>query len=599
VPPEGCRPAEELERRCELRVPPVPALQLLPPQTMRVQSQGVFWKNGGAQGFQYAALAYRESEALLGTAPCPMLPSKSGLHFSCGEADGAYLLLDAGTECCGLLCLDLELPQNTLVTVSFGEHLDDLRVRDELDGRHFSVTYTSSAGRHRFTHWFRRLAGRYVQLSVRAGEGTVYYAGLRPVQYPVSSAAQLHCGDRLEALVYTISKHTLQSCLHEHYEDCPWREQSLYGTDSRLEMLCGYYAFGEYAAARASLELLAGSQRTDGLLELCAPGKTGVTIPGFSLNWVCALDEYLLYSGDAAFALRLLPRAEKLLGGVMARRRENGLLPVYSQTDCWNFYEWAEKLDGGEVFRAQALPLRYDAPLNALACMALQSAERLCIWCGRPEEAAGYAAEAQQLIQACEQFWDSGAQCYATYLYPGGRREHASRLTQALLLCCRTDNSPHRDAARRSLLEQRLQKETLSSSFYRYRALLELSPDCAPAVFDEIASRWGGMLLRGASTFWETERGADDFHRAGSLCHGWSAIPIYFYFAYGLGIRPKAPGYAAYEFRPLLSADRFPDGRVMTPSGPIDVKEGRICRPPEGGKQNTRFNIITNMEEKQ
>jgi alpha-L-rhamnosidase len=599
VPPDGCKPAVERERRCELCVPPIPKLQLLPQQPMRVQSQGVFWKNDNVQGFQYAALAYRESEVLLNTMPCPALPSKNGLQFSCREADGVYLLLDAGTECCGLLCLDLELPQQTLVTISFGEHLDDLRVRDELDGRHFSVTYTVSAGRHCFTHWFKRFAGRYMQLSVRAGAGTVYYAGLRPVQYPVSNTAQLHCGDRLEALVYTISKHTLQLCLHEHYEDCPWREQALYGTDSRLEMLCGYYAFGEYTAARASLELLAGSQRTDGLLELCSPGKNGVTIPGFSLNWVCALEEYLLYSGDTSFARQLLPRVEKLLDGVMERRRENGLLPAYAQTEYWNFYEWSEKLDGGEIFRTQALPLRYDAPLNALACMALQSAERLYSWCGKPEKAAGYAAAAQELMQACEKFWDSKAQCYATYLYTGGRKEHTSRLTQALLLCCQTENLPHREAVRGELLKERLQKETLSSSYYRYRALLDDSPDCAPAVFDEIASRWGGMLMQGAATFWETERGADDFHRAGSLCHGWSAIPIYFYFAYGLGIRPKEPGYAAYEFRPLLPAERFPDGRVLTPGGLIDVKEGRICQPPEGGTKTTHFNIITNMEERQ
>ena len=36
------------------------------------------------------------------------------------------------------------------------------------------------------------------------------------------------------------------------------------------------------------------------------------------------------------------------------------------------------------------------------------------------------------------------------------------------------------------------------------------------------------MLDCGATTFWETEKGAADFEGAGSLCHGWSAFPIYF-----------------------------------------------------------------------
>lgn len=32
-----------------------------------------------------------------------------------------------------------------------------------------------------------------------------------------------------------------------------------------------------------------------------------------------------------------------------------------------------------------------------------------------------------------------------------------------------------------------------------------------------------------ATTVWETADGAVAFNNAGSLCHGWSAIPIYYY----------------------------------------------------------------------
>ena len=36
------------------------------------------------------------------------------------------------------------------------------------------------------------------------------------------------------------------------------------------------------------------------------------------------------------------------------------------------------------------------------------------------------------------------------------------------------------------------------------------------------------MIARGATTFWETEKGAEDFNNAGSLCHGWSAMPVFY-----------------------------------------------------------------------
>jgi hypothetical protein len=37
------------------------------------------------------------------------------------------------------------------------------------------------------------------------------------------------------------------------------------------------------------------------------------------------------------------------------------------------------------------------------------------------------------------------------------------------------------------------------------------------------------MLQKDATTFWETALGDNDFDGAGSLCHGWSALPIYYY----------------------------------------------------------------------
>jgi hypothetical protein len=37
------------------------------------------------------------------------------------------------------------------------------------------------------------------------------------------------------------------------------------------------------------------------------------------------------------------------------------------------------------------------------------------------------------------------------------------------------------------------------------------------------------MLEQGATSFWETAKGEADFSGAGSLCHGWSALPIYYY----------------------------------------------------------------------
>ena len=65
---------------------------------------------------------------------------------------------------------------------------------------------------------------------------------------------------------------------------------------------------------------------------------------------------------------------------------------------------------------------------------------------------------------------------------------------------------------------------------FRFDALLQTDEAAySPVILQEIDRDYGYMLSRGATTFWETINGADDFDGAGSLCHGWSALPVYYY----------------------------------------------------------------------
>jgi hypothetical protein len=80
------------------------------------------------------------------------------------------------------------------------------------------------------------------------------------------------------------------------------------------------------------------------------------------------------------------------------------------------------------------------------------------------------------------------------------------------------------------------------------------------------------MLFHGATSFWETLLGGADFGGAGSLCHGWSAVPIYFYHAYLLGIKPSSPGFKTFTVDPLKTVIDKATGTVPTPFGPIRLE---------------------------
>lgn len=80
---------------------------------------------------------------------------------------------------------------------------------------------------------------------------------------------------------------------------------------------------------------------------------------------------------------------------------------------------------------------------------------------------------------------------------------------------------------------------TLSYAVYKYDVLLQMHGEYDRYVFDEIGEKWGNMLFQGATSFWEDEEGEAAFNGAGSLCHGWSATPLYLYFRYVLGVKAE------------------------------------------------------------
>lgn len=91
------------------------------------------------------------------------------------------------------------------------------------------------------------------------------------------------------------------------------------------------------------------------------------------------------------------------------------------------------------------------------------------------------------------------------------------------------------------------------------------------SVFNQISDNWSKMLYVGATSFWETEQGQADFDYAGSLCHGWSATPAYFYGAYILGVKPLSPGFKTFTVDPCFEATPQASGSIPTPDGDITI----------------------------
>ena len=81
--------------------------------------------------------------------------------------------------------------------------------------------------------------------------------------------------------------------------------------------------------------------------------------------------------------------------------------------------------------------------------------------------------------------------------------------------------------------DKSLTETSLSMLIYKYEALLKVNPAYREYILGEIREKYGHMLNCGATSFWETFLGDRDFSNAGSLCHGWSALPAYYYHILG------------------------------------------------------------------
>lgn len=456
---------------------------------------------------------------------------KESLTFKAKGGDGIYIIVDLQQETSGYLTFSLTTKKSCKGGIGWGEHLADLRIRTERDGRNFASEYTFKEGKNEFEGYIHRLGCRYLCLFIETDEVEVEKFTLKEAVYPFSMPEK-DFGDRLLNKIYDVGRRTLVLCAHEHYEDCPWREQALYGMDGRNQMLFGYGAFGEYRLPRAALRLQAYSTREDGFLTLCAPCRSSICIPSFSLYWTIAVYENALRDYDDEFVKEMLPYAEKLLSTFQSNTDERGVC-CFKETPYWNFYEWSDGLDGCPFNRTYEIPVTADAISTALTYLAAKGIALLEEKVGKKDKAEDLNAYAAALYEKAENFFDEESGLYASYIEENGNKKGYHAYTQAAMLWA--GFVPEERKARLCSVLKNPEGVVVDMTFaalqLKYDAIIECDGNPNWCI-DDICQKFGGMIFKGATSYWETENGEADFEDAGSLCHGWSSVVCYVFDKY-------------------------------------------------------------------
>lgn len=439
-------------------------------------------------------------------------------------------LIDFGSEVVGLATLDFVSSCEQTVRVAYGESLDNGRVRARIGNRNFFFEYKTKKGKNTFTDYMLRLSCRYMEVLCDAPL-EINYVGILPQIYQVED---LPCKIEgvLERQIYDICINTLRLCMMEHYVDTPWREQCLYAFDARNQMLCGYYAFqnGNAEYARASLRLIGEDRREGGLLSICSPCGTDRTIPSFSLYYLLAIKEYLDYTGDTTLATELVSKMEHICDAFLANSR-NSLIHTFDGNGNWNFYDWSQYLDGSPRREKGAVP---DLVINCLFVLALDSFEAICKKANLFFRYAGVADRLRQRIK--EEFASESG-----LLSHHKNSEEYTVLGNSLAVLCGVLNGEEAVEACDRIVREEATPSSLSMNVWKYEALMLTDQEkYKEYILNEIRCNYKKMLDAGSTTVWETVEGSVAFKNAGSLCHGWSAIPVYIFHRLGIAkIRKK------------------------------------------------------------
>jgi len=450
--------------------------------------------------------------------------------------ENIYLVYDLQKESCGYISFEVDAEEGCIIDIGYGEHLDDMRIRTSVGGRNFANRYICREGKQKFFYPYRRIAGRYISFHVEGKLRSIDNVTLLLCDYPVESKGIFRSHDVFLTRLHKVCEDTLRLCMHEHYEDCPWREQALYGSDSRNQMLFGYYAFREFEFARASIDLLGKTVGDDGIISICSPTDSDKKIPSFNFLWLLAMKEYTEYSGDLTLAQEYREKL-KFIYNTLAPKSDPYIAEPPNSKGTWHFYEWSEGCDNSTD--RDSVRYDYDGLYQVFAIIGLRSIKETLELIGDNSLSAQADALISDMVNAVNEiFWNDELSMYFSYVKDGKPYQY-SELMQIMALYSGAGEAHRERLLELITTENDFVPVTLSYTVYKYDVLMSCGNKYAEYVYSDITDKWGKMLFNGATSFWETILGADDFDNAGSLCHGWSAVPLYILERYACGITPE------------------------------------------------------------
>lgn len=401
---------------------------------------------------------------------------------------------------------------------------------------------------------------RYVQLDIETkGEPlTIHDVYGTFTGYPFELKASLDTDDEQMKAIFETGWRTARLCAVDTYMDCPYYERLQYLGDSRIQALVSLYNSGDDRLVKNFLTLADISRWPEGVTMSRYPQTSVQIIPPFSLWYIGALRDFMMYADDTEFVRRKLPGMRQILAYFSDYLSEDGSL---EGLPGWNFTDWVYT-DGWNTGVAEKGADGHSALMDLQLLIAYQDAAALEDALGLKEQANIYRESSEKLAKAIgERYWDEGRGLYADR----SERDHFSQHANALAIIAELAEGEEAKAiAEKILKDDSLAQASVYFKFYLHQALVKAG--LGDGYMDWLGI-WRENLAMGLTT-WAEDSNLDGVR---SDCHAWGASPNIEFFRTVLGIDSVAPGFAKVRIEPHLGDIMEIGGEMPHPKGSIKV----------------------------
>ncbi len=374
----------------------------------------------------------------------------------------------------------------------------------------------------------RRISGRYMKIEL-LGSSRYFDFAVSDLKFTAVTSVKekpetlAESADDIIKKIDQVGLNTLKECMQTVYEDGPKRDQRLWIGDLYLESIANAVSYNNHDLTKRCLYLLAGLSDERGVVhgtvfEAPEPHpQSGQFLYDYALLFNVTLKEYFEATNDKETVSELFPVAKRQLEIINDYVQPDGIIDFEkANSEWWLFFDWKNDLHKA-------------ASVQGLSIFALSETYKLAELVDREDELKDVPELIKRMKRGSMKLYNKKIN-----LFESGSDQQISYASQIWMILGGVLSKKESQKTLNSLLSMENAVQPGGPYMYHYFIQALVNSGMHSEAKEYLVDYWGGMVKKGADTFWEVYDPDNDylspynFYPVNSYCHAWSCTPVYF-----------------------------------------------------------------------